>query len=226
MGNFFGDIGRAAGTAWEQAEDFVPGIGDSKAQDKANKLNAKEALANREFQERMSNTAYQRGTEDMKKAGLNPMLAFTQGPASSPSGGAATAQAASKTRLGDMALQAGLGVSNAQNQSKSVEQQQAMTESNIKLNNVSSAKTAADTSKSIQETERIRLENKKAKKHEPIDNVLGKASSLAERQLNKVLNMFDSSSKDIKRREEKTKELEWDFKNNKVKAKPGFNIFH
>lgn len=46
-----------------------------------------------EFQERMSNSAYQRATEDMRAAGINPMVAFQQGGASSPAGASATHQA-------------------------------------------------------------------------------------------------------------------------------------
>lgn len=59
-----------------------------------NAFNASQAQANRDFQERMSNTQYQRGIEDMKAAGLNPMLGYSQGGASSPSGSTASGTAA------------------------------------------------------------------------------------------------------------------------------------
>lgn len=62
--------------------------------DQANKDNKWLAQEQMQFQERMSNSAYQRAMADMKQAGLNPMLAYQQGGASSPAGTSATMQAA------------------------------------------------------------------------------------------------------------------------------------
>lgn len=61
-----------------------------------NNFSAEQAALNRNFQERMSNTAYQRAVKDMQEAGLNPMLAYSQGGASSPNGSSAQSIAAPK----------------------------------------------------------------------------------------------------------------------------------
>ena len=59
---------------------------------KANKANKAEAEKNRQFQGGMSGTSYQRAVEDMKAAGINPMLSSKVGGASTPAGSVPTIQ--------------------------------------------------------------------------------------------------------------------------------------
>lgn len=63
---------------------------NNKAIDRQNEFNAEQAELQRQYETEMSNTAYQRAYEDMRKAGLNPNLAGGQGGASTPAGSAAT----------------------------------------------------------------------------------------------------------------------------------------
>jgi len=56
----------------------------------SNAASAEQAQKQMDFQERMSSTAYQRAVKDMSASGLNPMLAYTQGGATTPSGAAGT----------------------------------------------------------------------------------------------------------------------------------------
>lgn len=83
----------------------VPAIASAFGQERANRQNkqlSREAMAFEQtsaresmaFSERMSGSAWQRGVQDMRLAGINPMLAFSQGPASAPQGASAGGQAA------------------------------------------------------------------------------------------------------------------------------------
>jgi len=80
--------------------DFIPsfalGIGSGLVSaygaSKQNKANMAMAQRQMDFQERMSSSAYQRATADMRKAGLNPLLAYSQGGASAPAGASAQMQ--------------------------------------------------------------------------------------------------------------------------------------
>lgn len=144
---------------------------DRKAQEAANQQNIASAREQMAFQERMANTSYQRAMKDMGEAGLNPMLAFSQGGASVPSGAAATVQPASQgsgraisKTIGDVAstalgvgdlmnkqtqTQSTVGLQSAQALQSTTAAQQA--QASIKKMDVENLRTQAETQKTIQD---------------------------------------------------------------------------
>lgn len=74
------------------AGNIVSGIFGSSGQKSTNKANLRIAREQMRFQERMAGTTWQRGVADMRKAGINPMLAVSQGGAPSPTGASSVSQ--------------------------------------------------------------------------------------------------------------------------------------
>jgi len=95
LGAILGAAATAAGVATGNPALIAAGVTGGLAafgQERTNAQNAQLAREQMGFQAQMSGTSYQRAVADMMAAGLNPMLAYSQGGASTPTGQTAVMQ--------------------------------------------------------------------------------------------------------------------------------------
>ncbi len=79
--------GTPGGGSWETwGPPIAAGVLSFVGGERGNQARSKEARLDRSFQERMRNSQWQAAVADMEAAGLNPALAYSQGPNASPGG--------------------------------------------------------------------------------------------------------------------------------------------
>lgn len=116
-------------------------------------FNAEQAQLNRAFQSDMASSSYQRAVGDLRAAGLNPMLAYSQGGAPAPSGNMASAPTLPRQEnsmaAGIQAAATAFQLRNMAAQNDNLEADTALKQSQADVNSAAIGKTKAETERIV-----------------------------------------------------------------------------
>lgn len=130
--------------------------------ERANASNARSAQQQMSFQAAQSGTSYQRAVADMKAAGLSPMLAYSQGGASTPSGAMSSSQdtVTPAINTGRTAYVTKLNAQNLQLQNENLYSTNELISAQTDLTRASIPRTNASASQAIASTANIETQGK------------------------------------------------------------------
>lgn len=136
-------------------EDFLGALLGYQSQKETNAANAEVAQRQMEFQERMSNTSYQRQLADLKAAGINPMYGYMKASgASTPPGASYVVQSPGMAAVQAYSSMSGARQSSAQ-AAKTAAETEVIEETGLAQAKANLEKTVADIGLTTQQTAKI-----------------------------------------------------------------------